>query len=388
MPPISTFNKHLLSRGLDAPMLVSFCLSSLAGVAGDMGDHARALSLAQEALAMRRVSGDQNDVAFALYTVGTIVLEAGAMAEAQTCYSEGIDIARSLGHVTTLSIAIPLGGLGVIAYRRGDPSTARTFLTQSLDVSPAIQHRWQTADSLTDLARLHADAGDYEAAEQMLVEAVEIYSAIGKRAETALALRNRAWLQECRGDFVAARALYLESEALLERTLQEGRLALVRADFGRMLARAGETARSQGSLPAPVRGYWRYPQPHVEIITLTGLGILERGRGNSARASNHFIEALDMAHKSQELCEGIKTLYELACLLAENERFGKAVPLFEYLFQHPATPFHIRSDHEIYRDKIAAPMGLEPSSTEQATRQAADFRTLVEWVRSGGVGVL
>lgn len=349
-----------LLRELDDPTLQSFCLLTLAGIASDVGDFERAQALAYQGQQIRHTHVRGADEAFALYQIGNQALEAGALAEAYARYSEGLAIARTLGHVTTLSISIPLGGLGVVACRRGDPPAARRLLQQGLDIARATLQRWQTADCLNDLGRVNIDAGEYETAERMLREASEIYTAIGKRAESALALRNRGWLQEvCMGDDAAradaARGFYLESETILERMGQRARLAVVRADLGRLLANTGDLANAAIYFADARESLSAIRMPYGLILLWTGQGILERARGDLDAARTYFINALELAVANQEIAEGVKTLFELGKLFEAAGQRERAEKCFAFVGAHPATPRHICLALSPFAARLCAP---------------------------------
>ena len=331
----------LLARRLDDPAQIAFSLHELSKIALNVGDGVAARKLAEEALAILRRQNREQAI-FSLYFLGNIALETGHLAEAERWYSEGLSSAKAHGHANTLSIAIPLNGLGVVAWRRGEPQTAQNYIEESLEIARTIGHRWSAAECLKDLGRIAADRGDYERAQTLLAESLDIYAAIGKHVNAAYAVRHQGWLAECQGDDRRAARFYEQSFSVFE--VEGGELALLfpLVDWGRMAVRLGDYEAAQSRLDMALAAFERVEHSGGIVATQTGLGMLAGAQGRLAEGIALLRESLRRAQDCQEVYESAQTAVELADLLARQGNFAAAWPLLDWAGAHPATPFHFR----------------------------------------------
>lgn len=321
---------------------VAFATHALARMAFGRAEVERARALEEQHLQLRLEIKDFTNAQYARFMLGNIALETGRLADAEAMYTQGLEGIRATGRTDGLGFAFPLNGLGVVAFRRGNPALAREYLEASLRYSRALGHAWSNAECLQDLARLTADEGAYERAAELVDESLGFYEAIGKRGDAAHALRVRGWLAECQNDLVEAKRWYWASRERFEEVRRQVSAPLPLTDLGRVLARMGDTGRSRTYLERALTFFEQVGYPYGLVIAETGLGIAARAEGEPVEAQSHFENALLYASESDERYEGIKTLYELASLLHAQHEDEKAMQMFDQVAHHPATPRHIR----------------------------------------------
>jgi serine/threonine-protein kinase len=183
---------ELLDRGVERgprtlsgqPDLQATMLSTLAGVYSELGNPARAESLEEQSLALRRAS---------------------------------------FGREHPLTI-VSLSRLGTFRTLRGDPSGAIPLFEEA---EPLARRKFgprhlETAHVLRGWGFALQVRGDYDAARRHTVEALAIYREQGDTAlaELALTLNNLAWLHQVSGQLDSAEIRLRESLAIRRRILE------------------------------------------------------------------------------------------------------------------------------------------------------------------------
>ena len=118
-----------LRRALGAPGPIARALTNLAFV---VADKARVVDLLGEALALGRSVGDKASVLRTLNTLGEMAREEGDYDRALTLYAESLALCRETGE--RLGIAHVLHNLGLMVLAQGDVNLASTHLRESLRV--------------------------------------------------------------------------------------------------------------------------------------------------------------------------------------------------------------------------------------------------------------
>lgn len=365
-----------LARAINDVEQIAFCVHSGARLEFAFGNVSGARDLVQQGLELHMQLGETEQVNYARFMLGNIALEAGRLAEAFAMYAEGMAGVRQDGATDGLGLAIPLNGLGVVAYRRGDPPLAYQHLKESLRLSRALGHAWSTAEVLKDLTHLAADEGNYTYADALVQESLGFYERIGKRGEAGHALRALGWLAECQNDLAKAQTAYQESHTRLERARQRISAPLSLADLGRILARRGETAQARVLLERALAVFRKNDFGYGLAIAQTGLGIAAWAQMDLERAEQCFVNALHAAAETEEVYEGVKAMFELAQLDEHMGRGARAAALYAYVSVHRATPHHMqRVAAERYH--VLAARGNKMSATDA---HGQDFKTMVERV--------
>jgi DNA-binding CsgD family transcriptional regulator/tetratricopeptide (TPR) repeat protein len=151
---------------------MAWSLTSLAGIAHDMGDLAAARHHEEESLAIFRALDDRQ------------------------------------------GLTLPLYGLGRLALRQGDLATARSRFEESLALNRELGETWMSAQSLNCLGEIARMAGDLDLAAVRYEESLEIFRSMGSTAWCAMVLHNLGHVLLRRGDPRRAAACFEESLAL------------------------------------------------------------------------------------------------------------------------------------------------------------------------------
>jgi predicted ATPase/DNA-binding XRE family transcriptional regulator len=139
-------------RHLDPPdpSGLAATLDSLGDTAYFTDDHSRARALHEEALSLRRSSGDQWGEAMSLNSLGWVVLAYGEHDRAAPLLDEALALTRQLKDQR--GTAMVLGSQGLVALARADAATATATLTASLRLFHELNNPLDVALQLIGLA--------------------------------------------------------------------------------------------------------------------------------------------------------------------------------------------------------------------------------------------
>jgi len=161
-------NEVLAQAGGDI-LTRALALQCAAVLARLQGDDEQAVALSEDALALRRQSGDKK------------------------------------------SIANSLGNLGILAELRGEYERTRALYEEALSLRREVGDRWGMANSLQDLAIVAHLQHDDGRAGALHEESLARYRELGDTLGIAIALLNLGELEQDRGDYTKAMALHRES---------------------------------------------------------------------------------------------------------------------------------------------------------------------------------
>ena len=278
-------------------------------------DYDRARGRLEEAMALYRDLGDDQGVASASQTLGSIARERGDYARSEALHGESLALWRKLGdefgearslnylgYVGWLQekhdrvrqlcedtlvrfrrlgdnegIAWALISLGSSALYAGDRRRARALLEESLALSREVGYREGVAWSLNQLGVLAHREGDHRRATDLLRESLEIHQDLGDRWRTASVLENMAEALCSQGRPEPAARLFGAAEAvreaisvpvpLCERAAREESISAARGALGEA---AFEAAFSEGRVMPLVQAVEYAPgeptSPHEEDI--------------------------------------------------------------------------------------------------------------------------
>ena len=229
-------------------------LNNLGIQAAVRGDLARAAALYQEALALHRALGSSHDVAGTIDNLGLLARMEGDVEQAIAHHEEALALRRTLGDPE--SIAHSLRGLGDAVRVRGDLARATALCTESLALCRQLGHKLGVAEALTFLGLAALDRGARGEAAALFSEAAALHHDLEQPDGAALCLEGLAEAaQAARMPTLAARlsgaaaALREASAAAVfpdERARSERGVMAVRAvlDIGEF-ATAWEVGRAQ-----------------------------------------------------------------------------------------------------------------------------------------------
>jgi tetratricopeptide (TPR) repeat protein len=173
-------------------------LKATAFLASWQGDRAEQSALAQEALALARLSGDEVDRAGALLSAGQAATSLSDFATAEQLLLESLELSREL--TETRAVCMALGSLGTLYRTTGQPGRAREIWHESLPLIRAVGDRYGTAIILFGLAFVAIEEGQHDDSLPILAEALELARELNYREGFAYFLEGAAAVAAARGD--------------------------------------------------------------------------------------------------------------------------------------------------------------------------------------------
>ena len=276
------------ARQLDIPALIIESLFPRAFLLQNNQEEAEKLLI--EGLALARATGNKYLLTVGLLDSYVVINRFKRGHEAMQKAQEAYEIARSLGNASL--IAGSLFRLGTENARQGNFEQARSWLQESEILSRKLKDKMNIAYSLLQLGILATKESDFELARRLEEESLQIFYDLGDPVSASFALFNLGWNAYVDGDYTHATSLF-------------------------------KKARSRGT-----------PDKMFSPFTLIAQGLVMLAQGNEKRASEIFIESLELLKSIEDTywlakcLEGISGLSALspetiACLLGCAEAFYK-----------------------------------------------------------------
>jgi predicted ATPase/DNA-binding CsgD family transcriptional regulator len=169
----------LSERDAFPAVVVGGALNLAAQIARDLGEHDRAVSLAEEAITRATAAGDARTQAGALFNLGIIAQSRRDETAARFYYEESLALSRSIEDLTEMSKTLfhlaTLGDLGTVE-RAGDPAAqalATARCEEALRLSESIDDHVGRARALHGLAYVAYKSRDYSRAADLSRETLE-----------------------------------------------------------------------------------------------------------------------------------------------------------------------------------------------------------------------
>jgi predicted ATPase/DNA-binding SARP family transcriptional activator len=150
------------------------------------GDLARAVSLAEEGLALDESTGDLGGVAFALNFLGSCHKSRGDYTAAADYFSRAVTIYAELND--DLGRAMSLNNLGNLAQAQGEYAAAHEYYLLCSRLFREQNHVHGAATTLANAGRLSRKLGNLEEAEALLRESMQLKEEIHDQRGVAVAL--------------------------------------------------------------------------------------------------------------------------------------------------------------------------------------------------------
>jgi eukaryotic-like serine/threonine-protein kinase len=199
-------------------------LTDWAGVVAARGEYSRAESLLTKAYAIRQ-AGSPNDTATAstLSALGSVQRQQGRFAQAETLYSQALEIDRSPRGGDQLRIADDLDNLGIVLEEAGQLARADSAYQEALTLrnKELDPDHPRVITSLSHIAALREKQGEYVEAERLerdvLARRRRVYPE--GHPEIAYAMQNLATTLQIQGSYQEAETLSVQSLAMLRARL-------------------------------------------------------------------------------------------------------------------------------------------------------------------------
>ncbi len=216
----------------------------------------------------------------------------GALADGQTASQEALKLIRPLGDNWGLSHAEAiLGGLAQAEHRFAD---AVDHLERAADAAGNLGFGSAAAHHLTNLGRVHQEAGDLGSARTALHQAIAATQAVGDARTAAYARAHLGWVLRARGERTDARLVLMAAREWFEAAgggegavLADYALAALDADRG--------LTQAANRLDEALAAARRDGQGDVEVLLLDRLARLHAERGDLIAATAFLAQADDLA---------------------------------------------------------------------------------------------
>jgi predicted ATPase/DNA-binding SARP family transcriptional activator len=181
---------------------LAFALIFWSGIKSRRKEHAAAMDAAQRSVELNRQLGDVWGEGYALYMRGLLESRKGLLNESVTSLQGSLTAAKLCGDLRR-QIG-PLNILGDNACNAGSYDLAMNFFEESLDISKAIQDRYNEALTSLNLGTVFHIKKQFDEAKRLYEVSLEIWLEIGDTAGQATALSNLGELALDAGDYNAA----------------------------------------------------------------------------------------------------------------------------------------------------------------------------------------
>ena len=216
----------------------------------------------------------------------------GALDDGQTASQEALKLIRPLGDNWGLSHAEAiLGGLAQAEHRYAD---AVDHLDRAADAAGNLGFGSAAAHHLTNLGRVHQEAGDLGSARTALHQAIAAAQAVGDSRTAAYARAHLGWVLRALGERTDAQLVIMAAREWFEAAgggegavLADYVLAALDADRG--------LTQAANRLDAVLAAARRDNQGEIEVLTLDRLARLHAERGDLDEATALLAQADDLA---------------------------------------------------------------------------------------------
>lgn len=220
-------------------------IGTLAGVAEDRGDWARARELYAQALPLRQRVGDSRGVAADYNNLGLLARRLGDVDEARRQFEAALALNRQGGREEVA--ATNLVNLAGLASLSGDFAAADAQYRDALAIWQSHEDWSDAASAWHGLGQVDVRRGDYLAAQDALREALTIYQRTGPISQELAVRRDLAGAIAAAGDLQGARDELGRAQRRADSTrappAARAGLALVRADLAVQLNELTEAQR-------------------------------------------------------------------------------------------------------------------------------------------------
>ena len=191
-----------------------------------LGELGRGVTLAEAALEHFRARADTDGRMRAVNLLGIVAFEHGRLDDAERCFGEALDLARTLDD--TKMAAHASNNLASVAHLHGQPVLALSLYRSALLAYQRLGDRRGTAQTYHNLSLAFRQQETWDDAEDASLQAVRHAEQVGDGALLSLAVTGRAETHIDRGELDLARPELLRAEKLAVQSDDEVGLAEVR----------------------------------------------------------------------------------------------------------------------------------------------------------------
>jgi predicted ATPase/transcriptional regulator with XRE-family HTH domain len=182
---------------------IAGALGNLANIVAPLHDYERARALYEECLTLYRETGERQGMVFPLFNLGNLYVDTGRPREALAYYEESLALSRAVGE-SEIARAATWNGLGEALIVLDEPLRAIEVTTPAYRCCVLERSDYWVANCAWTLGRAYWRLGDAAAARNYLDEAVDTFGALGAVVGSARVRYFRASLALAHGDVTSA----------------------------------------------------------------------------------------------------------------------------------------------------------------------------------------
>jgi predicted ATPase/serine/threonine protein kinase/uncharacterized protein HemY len=217
-----------------------------------------------------------------------------------------------------------LGDMGMLAWRQGDYSAARTHLEQSLGLRRTIGDPQGMSISLHGLGNIAYEQGDYAAARARFEESLSLRRQVGEPAEVASSLTNLANVLYRLADYPAARARFAESLALCEAVGHRSGMASASLGLGNLAYAEADLASARRHWEQSLALSRELGDTRRVAVLLANLGLIASSEQAYTVARSLFEESLAVRQEIGDRQGAAIAILNLAALALDQEDYEQA----------------------------------------------------------------
>ncbi len=206
--------KALSQKGSTPDAVRAKAFHAVGTLASRQSDYPAAHGFLEEALVLRRKTGDKHGISITLNNLASVAINQGDYPGARTLLEESVAIKRELND--KVGLAYSLGNLGEVARQEGDWSTASILYEESLSLLRELDDKDTVAIVLVSLGNLHLGQRDYLRASRCFNESLPLAQQLGNKWAIAMCLAGLAAIARVNGELIYAARLLGAAQALVD----------------------------------------------------------------------------------------------------------------------------------------------------------------------------
>ncbi|MGC1377166.1 MAG: tetratricopeptide repeat protein [Anaerolineales bacterium] len=233
-----------LARQIGDKRLTGLLLQNVSSGLARIGEHDQAMRLLQESLLIFQELGDREESAWVLDHMAWVLWRSGERARGLETLQDSLAAFRAMRH--QWAIATLLRQLAEMALSNGNNEQAAALLEESLAISRALGVKQYISETLRNLVLLSWQQADFEQVKAMVEEGLTLSQELGDRLGIGWGLNFRGLLALRQSDTAAAQAFFEQARALFEEVGSQGALNYNRECLERLASAGNGAGRAQG----------------------------------------------------------------------------------------------------------------------------------------------
>jgi len=201
-------------------------------------DPVKALSYAEQALALAQYSGDQSGESASLNNIGVVYRHTGDLDKALTNYMASLKIQEENKFEDAL--AYTYSNIGTIYSLKGEPNKALEYFLKANAQFESIEHHLRTIGTLNNIGNVYTELGDYDNALAYYLKSLSKYEQLDDKSGAFVPLTNIGNLYFNKGDMDNALDYYNRSLVLEQAANNLSGQATALHSFGSVFKQLGD----------------------------------------------------------------------------------------------------------------------------------------------------